>query len=408
MSLLAALLSLVGIAPARTTPPLPFVGSQDASPQSRQILVMLRLSPDHLRGKPGYGGSYGGLARAVRRDRASTIARRYGLTMIDGWAMPLLGLDCYVMRVPEGVTVEAAIAKLSTAPDVLWSEPMRVYRTQGSRSTRADPLFAAQPASLEWHLADLHRHSTGHGVTIAVVDSRIEVNHPDLSGQFVANEDFVIKGPQGSEAHGTGVAGVIAAKEGNGIGIAGIASGAKLLALRACWQTAANDAAPTLCDSLSLARAIHFAIERHAQVINLSLSGPQDRLLEQLLSLAAARHISVVAAFDPGLPKGGFPASLPGVIAVAEKSLVPRPAFVYGAPGRDVPTTQPGGRWYLVNGSSYAAAHVSGLIALVRQFDRKAAIVATNGIVDACASVERAAKSCVCACSGKSRDWAPR
>jgi hypothetical protein len=75
----------------------------------------------------------------------------------------------------------------------------------------------------------------------------------------------------------------------------------------------------------------------------------------------------VVAAFDPDLPGGGFPASLPGVVSAAEESLLSLPGRVYRAPGRDIPTTQPGGRWYLVNGNSFAAAHVTGLLALLRE-----------------------------------------
>jgi hypothetical protein len=79
------------------------------------------------------------------------------------------------------------------------------------------------------------------------------------------------------------------------------------------------------------------------------------------------------------------------------------PARVYGAPGRDVPTTQPGGRWYLVNGSSYAVAHVSGLIALVRQSDGRGARVAltrlSGGAIDACATLAGTSPGCDCSCA---------
>ena len=113
----------------------------------------------------------------------------------------------------------------------------------------------------------------------------------------------------------------------------------------------------------------------NAQVINLSLAGPDDTLLGKLLDVAMARGATVVSAFDPKMPKGGFPASHPGAIAVAEEGSASAPAGIYNAPGRDVPTTQPGGRWYLVNGSSYAAAHVSGLVALMRE---RVAVVAVR------------------------------
>jgi subtilisin family serine protease len=398
-----ALLALGAVPPALAGPGEESVSAAAAG--EMRILVMLRLSPDHYRPNTSYGGAYGDRQTNRARHRlAERVARRTGLSLVEeGWPMPLLGVDCYVMRVPEGMAVEEAIARVSREPEVAWSQPMQTYRAMGGDSRGADPLFQTQPAAAAWRLGDLHRIATGRGSTIAVVDSRIDVAHPDLAGQFVANLDFV--GGRGSapERHGTGVAGVIAAKEDNGVGIAGIAPDARLMALRACWQSDSSPGAATLCNSLSLARALQFAIQRNAGVINLSLSGPPDRLLGQLLAAALARRITVVAAFDPDLPKGGFPASVPGVIAVANESLPRFPAGVYGAPGSDVPTTQPGGRWYLVNGSSYAAAHVTGLIALVRERHsapaRLVASQASGGVVDACASLLGASASCDCSCA---------
>jgi subtilisin family serine protease len=321
--------------------------------------------------------------------------------------MPLLGLDCYIMAVPEGQSTEAAAAEVSHDAGVEWSEPMHLYHARGSPTAGADPLFRAEPAAREWRLADLHRIATGRGVTVAVIDSRIEARHPDLAGQVVVQQDFVEDHNNAPELHGTGVAGIIAAVADNGIGIAGVAPRAKLMGLRACWQTAGRaPAAPdTVCDSLSLAKALHFAIDHRAQVINMSLSGPPDALLGRLIDVGIARGATLVAAIDPTQPDGGFPASQPGVIAVAEEDMVPPPAKGYLAPGRDIPTTQPGGRWYLVNGSSYAAAHVSGLFALLRE-KRPAAggdamLVSAKpgrGAIDACASLLRAARPCDCAC----------
>jgi len=384
-----------------------------AGDADRQILVMLKMPPPHYRPGVAYGGSYGdGAAMAARRRLAAGIARRNGLTLVDGWPMPLIGVDCYVMRVPDGMAVDAAIAQVSKESAVAWSQPLQTYQARGSPIGVApnDPLFRVQPAAAAWRLADLHRIATGRDVSIAIIDSKIDVAHPDLAGQFVANLDFVDRRAAGGEAHGTGIAGIVGAKAGNGIGIAGIAPDARMMALRACWQTAAG---PTLCNSLSLARALQFAIEHNAEVINLSLAGPADPLLGRLIALALARNLSVVAAFDPSLPQGGFPASMPGVIAVAEESLRSLPARVYIAPGRDVPTTQPGGKWYLVNGSSYAVAHVTGLIALMRQTGGRATRIVLDrmagGEVDACATLVGTSPGCDCSCAinrrlaGKSR-----
>jgi subtilisin family serine protease len=379
--------------------------TQDRSPadSDRRILVMLKMAPPHFRPGVAYGGSYGdAAAMAARRRVAAGIARRNGLTLVDGWPMPLIGVDCYVMRVPDGMAMDAVTAKVSKESAVDWSQPLQTYQARGSPVGIApnDPLFRAQPAAAAWRLADLHRIATGRNVSVAIIDSKIDVAHPDLAGQFTANLDFVDRRTAGGEAHGTGVAGIVGAKAGNGIGIAGIAPDARMMALRACWQT---EAGPTLCNSLSLARALQFAIEHNAEVINLSLAGPADPLLARLIALALARNLSVVAAFDPSLPQGGFPASLPGVIAVADESLRSLPARVYIAPGRDVPTTQPGGKWYLVNGSSYAVAHVTGLVALMRQGGGRATRIVlermAGGAVDACASLVRASPGCDCSCA---------
>ncbi len=371
---------------------------------NREILVMLKLAPPHLRPNSSYGGSYGDAqSSSARRRIARQIARRHRLQLIDSWPMPLLGVDCYVMRLPSGVSVDATIAQVTRHPMVAWSQPMNEYRSRADAKQHGDPLFRAAPAATSWRLADLHRVATGRGVRIAVIDSKVETSHPDLVGQFATVKDFVSAQPTRPERHGTAVAGVIGAKANNGIGTAGIAPGARMMALRACWQTGSRGS-PTICNSLSLARALHFAIQNRAQVINLSLSGPDDLLLHKLIGMAIAGRTTVVAAFDPSLPGGGFPASQPGVIAVIEDSLQRVPSQVYGAPGRNVPTTQPGGRWNFVSGSSYAAAHVSGLAALVREERRSPKAISfarsADGSIDACATLLRASGDCACPCVG--------
>ena len=112
---------------------------------------------------------------------------------------------------------------------------------------------------------------------MAVIDSGIDAGHPDLAGQVAVNRNFVSGQPLVAEQHGTAVAGIIAAKADNRMGIVGVAPGTRLLGLRACWQ--GRDSASTVCDTLSLAKALYFAVESRADVINLSLSGPDDRLL---------------------------------------------------------------------------------------------------------------------------------
>jgi hypothetical protein len=379
-------------------------GSPTIAPE-RQILVMVRHPPDHFQPNGGYGGGYGSdLSRSERERLARAIARSHGLTFVDGWPMPMIGVDCFIMAVPDGRSTAAAADELSHDSKVAWAEPVQLYQAQGGAASHNDPLYRAQPAAQQWDLADLHKLATGRGVKVAVIDSGIQANHPDLSGQLIVNRNFVVGQSEVAEAHGTGVAGVIAAKSDNGIGIAGVAPGARLLGLRACWQQQGGGAR-TVCDGLSLAKALYFAVQDKADVINLSLSGPDDRLLRTLIDAALSRGSVVVGAYDRAKPHGGFPASVPGVIAVADGSFAAAAADVYIAPGRDVPTTQPGGRWFLVDGSSFSAAHVSGLAALVRQRRRSPGLTLVSdrrvgGTIDACATVERAASGCECSCEG--------
>jgi Subtilase family len=375
------------------------------APAGEEILVMFRLSPPHFRGGSSYGGSYGdGIDQGARQRLARRIARDNRLTIVTHWPMPLLGVDCFVMRLASGESSLVTSARLSRDPSVAWSEPMHDYEARGSAAGHNDPLYLAQPAASQWHLAALHHDATGRGVTIAVIDSRIEGQHPDLIGQLAFDQDFVTRHPAVAERHGTAVAGIIAAKADNSIGIAGVAPNARLMGLRACWQQP-GAAGVTVCDTLSLARALTFAIEHGAQVINLSLSGPRGVLLGKLLETALRRGATVVAAFDPRMPDGGFPASHPGVIAVSDEKLSSTLPGVYTAPGSGIPTTQLGGRWYLVDGSSFAAAHVSGLMALLRERQnpsvRAFVLVSTRnggGAIDAYATVLRQAKSCDRSC----------
>lgn len=394
----------LGLACLVSAPTVAQTIGNDAS--ARQILVLTQLPPPHHRLDSTYGGGYSdGQERIARRRLARQIARRHGLSLANDWPLPLIGLDCFVMTVPDGQSLDEAIRQMSSDHDVAFAEPMQLYNAKGRSISYNDPLLPAQPMSPTWQLQSLHQLSTGRGVRVAIVDSGIESTHPDLSGQISVNLNFVDGSPFVPERHGTAIAGVIAAKAGNGLGVVGVAPGARLQGLRACWQRSAPEA-DTVCDTLSLAKALHYAIDHGAQVINMSLAGPRAELLDRLLSVALARRIDVVAAFDPSLPGGGFPASHHGVVAVADGATLRLPAGVYAAQGQDVLTTLPGGHWSLVSGSSYAAAQVSGLLALVRAKNAaadpvSALVVARSrgGEINACATLLGITTPCDCACA---------
>ncbi|HSN34345.1 MAG TPA: S8 family serine peptidase [Ideonella sp.] len=356
---------------------------------ARQLLVLLALPPAHFRPDAGYAGGYGdGLGAAARRRAAARIAREHGLALGIDWPMPSLGLHCYVMTLAAGDSPAAALRALESDPDVAWAQPMHVYRAQAAAP--GDPLYAAQPTALAWRLDALHRLATGRDVRVAVVDSAVEADHPDLAGQIVLAANFVVGRPPAGEAHGTAVAGLIAARADDGVGIAGVAPGARVLALRACRQRTPS---ATLCDTLGLAMALQAALTHDADVINLSLAGPPDRLLAALIDAALARGTVVVAAADRTLADGGFPAAHRGVVGVVDDADGPAAPGRLAAPGRDLPAPVPPAGWQLVSGASYAAAQVSGLFALLRERRGAgaalgaASIVQAGGAVDALATL---------------------
>jgi Subtilase family len=377
----------------------------------RQVLVMLRLPAPHFRPDVNYAGSYDrGAARDARRQIAEVLAKQYGLKIIDGWPMPALGVDCFVMEAPGNASLAQIVEKLSLDPRVESAQTMHLFRVLAHN----DPLYPLQPSAKRWHLDELHKITTGRRVRVAEVDTGVDVNHPDLSGRVAVARNFVDGRGDVAESHGTAVAGIIAARADDGIGIAGIAPEAKFLALRACWEAAETGDAAAYCSSFTLAKALQFALDENAQVINLSLGGPRDRLLERLLDTALSRGITIVGAADPDVGNGGFPASHRGVLAVAGDDGHDVAGDILLAPGRDIPTTIAGQKWGFVSGSSFAAAHVTGLVALLRELAPdlrpqqvretlapralRGAVDGSSVIVDACAAVSRTAGTCACAC----------
>jgi len=304
---------------------------------------------------------------AWSRRIATRLAEDYRLYQVAEWPITALGVHCVVYEIVSDQSVEQVLESVSRDKQV--DSVQRVHRFR----VLSDPYFRFQTALQSMQIEAAQRWATGLNVTVAIIDTGTDLNHADLRGQIEEHQDFVGDDPTAflNDIHGTAVAGVIAALADNGQGIVGIAPNAKLMALKACWpeEPASLEA---VCDSLTLAKALDAAVRLKPAILNLSLTGPFDALLARLINKAVEQHIIIVAADDPEQTDltSGFPASMENVVPVrlahAQRSTKPatRPTWIV-APGSQVLTTFPQGSYNFISGSSFAAAHVSGVIALL-------------------------------------------
>lgn len=366
--LMAALAALLAAGCASLPPSLgeapggSMVGAEVPEGKSAQLMVTLKPGP------PG------------RLDQMTAeLASTYTLEPLAAWQIAALDRRCVVFAsrgLLHGRRLESLLRSLRADPRVHLAQAVQRFSTLAEAAPAGGSYRHLQHGADTLRLEAAHRMAKGAGVKVAVVDTGVDLTHPELRGRIVAARDFAArrleKVPRGEadlfthDLHGTAVAGAIAAAS-DGVGILGVAPEASLLAVKACWAASPADRQAT-CDSYTLALALDYALAEGAQVINLSLAGPADPILEALVAAALERGTVVVAALGSA---DAFPARLPGVIAVRsledaeeghEEGSSPKS---FAAPGEEILSTVPGGGYDFFSGSSLATAEVSGIAALV-------------------------------------------
>ncbi|MEZ5842835.1 MAG: S8 family serine peptidase [Hyphomicrobiaceae bacterium] len=311
------------------------------------------------------------------------VAQTHNLARVSFEDIPLAGQRLVLYRIPDGRSVSDVVQALTGDQRVALVAPNFRYATAGDARSgavvgaRVEPASAGAAAAaspLQYALAKLRvpearAVATGRNVTVAVIDTAIDGAHPALAGAVGTSADFTDGRGTSADAHGTAIAGIIGARG----DLQGVAPGARIAAARAFFR--ASGAGKAESSSYMITRAIYWALGHEARVLNMSFAGPKDPSVAKAVGDALGRGAVVVAAAGNNGAKAppAYPAAYPGVIAVtaidtADKlyDAANRGTYVsLAAPGVNVLVAAPKASYGFDEGTSIAAAHVSGVIALM-------------------------------------------
>jgi subtilisin family serine protease len=326
----------------------------------------------------------------VSAQQASAVARRNRLTRIESAYMPLTNSTFFRWRITDGRPVRGVLNALrregvSAQPNYLFltsqqqdgaaagfaprqdapPKPTPAVATAATRPSAGDP---AQYVLGKLRINEAHNLATGDKVLVAVIDSGIDLGHPELKG-VVAGSFDALGTSEKPHMHGTAIAGAIAAHA----RLMGAAPAARILAIRAFGATGNSAEATTF----AILKGIQYAVQQNARIINMSFAGPRDPGLGRALAAAKARGAVLIAAsgnFGPKSPPQ-YPAADPNVIAVSATDAEDHmfrasnigTHIAVSAPGVDVLLPVPDNNYEMISGTSFSAAYVSGIAALVIQ-----------------------------------------
>ena len=297
-------------------------------------------------------------------EQVRALAQRHGLVLVESQNFPLIGATIGLFRITNGRPLDAARRDFAADGSVREVQLNWRYRLQQTKPlTEGDP---AQYAVSKLKLPQAHTLAHGMNVTIAVIDSGIDAGHPELVNTISDNFD-AIGSKEGPHVHGTGIAGAIAAHG----RLMGSAPEARIIAIRA-FASAQGGAESS---SYVVIKSLNYAVLHGAQIINMSFAGPKDMLIERAIAATAARDVVLVAAAGNAGAKSPplFPAANPNVIAVSGTDSQDRlftasnrgVHIALAAPGTDIFLPAPDQKYQMTSGTSFSAAYVSGIAALL-------------------------------------------
>lgn len=300
------------------------------------------------------------------------LARAFGLDGETLYTSALLGSRVVRFRIPDQRTPATVATQLSADARVRLAQPNYLYAAVGAaRGLTQDTAAVPQYAPEKLRLAEAHRSAVGRRVVVAVIDTAVDAKHPALDGAIDVAFDALNEGSASPAFHGTAIAGILAARH----AMTSVAPAASVLAIRAF----SDDNGAQRSHSLAILKALDFAVRRGARIVNMSFAGPRDALLEEAITRAVADDIVIIAAAGNGGPNAApaYPAAFAPVIAVSATGPDDAPFasanrgdyIAIAAPGVDIIAPAPGGAFDITSGTSMAAAHVSGIAALILEGD---------------------------------------
>ena len=301
----------------------------------------------------------------------NVVARRLQLTLLETQSFTLTGRTLQRWRIDGGDSVRTALQRLSPFSRISVAQPNFLY-VFGQAQPPAQSDAGAQYVVPKLHLLEAHKITNGDDVLVAVIDSKIDASHPDLAG-VIADEYDALGTPAPAHMHGTGMAGAIAAHA----KLIGVAPKVKLLAVRAFSGTAEGAQGTTF----NILKGLDWAASKNARIVNMSFAGPADPMFRDMLAKAHARGMVLIAAVGNAGPRSPplYPAADRDVIGVtatdADDKLLPQanrgPQVAVAAPGVQIVEPAPDAGYQLTTGTSVAAAHASGVAALLLARDPK-------------------------------------